>query len=79
MSIWSAAFWRAATERAIRTAAQTAVATLTAGATGLLEVDWAAVGSVSGMAAVLSVLTSVATGAVQGDGPGVTETPTRKE
>ncbi|MGZ4520305.1 MAG: holin [Mycobacteriaceae bacterium] len=42
--------------RAIKTAAQTAVAALGVNATGLLHVDWVAVGSLSGLAAVTCVL-----------------------
>ena len=47
--------------RALRTFAQTAAATI--GTTALLsEVDWLAVLSASALAALLSVLTSLATG-----------------
>lgn len=47
--------------RALRTMAQTAVATI--GTSALLsEVDWLMVGSASVLAAVLSLLTSLATG-----------------
>lgn len=54
-------FLRAAGIRAIRTLAQTALATI--GTTALLhEVDWITVISASALAAVLSILTSVATG-----------------
>ena len=53
-------FWTDTTDRAVSTIAQTAVATLTAGATGLRDVDWLAVASVAGLAGVVSVLTSVA-------------------
>ena len=65
--MFSVMFWKDALERAVRTAAQAAVALLTAGATGLLDVDWVQVASVSGLAAVVSVLTSVGSGAVTGD------------
>ena len=55
------AFWRAARVRALRTLAQTAVATI--GTTAVLhEVDWITVASASALAAVLSILTSIATG-----------------
>lgn len=51
----------AALIRALRTLAQTAVATI--GTTALLhEVDWVMVASASALAAVLSILTSIATG-----------------
>lgn len=51
----------AALIRALRTLAQTAVATI--GTTALItEVDWRVVASASAMAAVLSILTSIATG-----------------
>ena len=58
-------FWGASVERAIKTAAQTAIATI--GTTALIhEVDWAVVGSATALATVLSVLTSIASGANDG-------------
>lgn len=54
-------FFKAAAIRAIRTLCQTAVATI--GTTALLtEVDWRVVASASVLAAILSLLNSVATG-----------------
>ena len=51
----------AALIRAVRTLAQTAVATI--GTTAVIEeVNWVVVGSASVLAAILSVLTSIATG-----------------
>lgn len=51
----------AALIRAVRTLAQTAIATI--GTTALLsEVDWRVVASASVLAAILSILTSIATG-----------------
>lgn len=60
-------FWKAALIRALRTFAQTAASTI--GTTALLhEVDWIVVLSASALAAVLSVITSVATGLPEVDG-----------
>lgn len=54
-------FWKAALVRALRTFCQTAVATI--GTTAVLEeVNWVMVGSSAVLAAVLSILNSVATG-----------------
>ena len=54
-------FWVAAGIRAIRTVAQTAVATIST-AMVISEVDWLMVGSASLLAGILSILTSIATG-----------------
>ena len=54
-------FWKAAGIRALRTICQTAIATI--GTTGIIEeVNWLVVGSASALAAILSILTSIATG-----------------
>ena len=54
-------FWVAALTRAARTFCQTAVATIGTAAV-MSEVNWYAVASASVLAAILSVLTSIATG-----------------
>lgn len=54
-------FIKAALIRAIRTVCQTAVASIGTGA-ALREVNWVTVLSVSALAGILSILTSVATG-----------------
>jgi hypothetical protein len=48
-----------ATERALKTFAQTALATMSVGATGIFSVDWVNVSSVSALAMIMSLLTSV--------------------
>ena len=68
----SKAFWAAAGERAVKTFAQTAVSLLVVGATGVLDVDWQAVGSASALAALVSLLTSIGSDAATGDGPSLT-------
>lgn len=53
-------WFKAALIRAIKTVAQTAVGMLSGSAVGVLEADWVAVASVSAMAGVVSLLTSLA-------------------
>jgi hypothetical protein len=60
-------FWKAALIRALRTFCQTAVASIGTAAV-LSEVNWIAVGSASALAAILSILTSIATGLPEVDG-----------
>ena len=61
-------FWTAAMLRAVRTIAQTAIATI--GTAALLsEINWLAVGSASALAGILSVLTSISTGLPEASDP----------
>lgn len=57
-------FWKDTAERAIKTFAQSFVAVLLAGGTGLLDVDWVNGLSVAGLALVVSVFTSIGSGTV---------------
>lgn len=54
-------FWMAAMNRALRTVAQTAVATISTAAL-MSQVNWQAVVSASILAGILSILTSISTG-----------------
>ena len=57
----SKTFWKCALIRAVHTLCQTAIATI--GTTAVLqEVDWLLVLSSAGLAALLSILNSIATG-----------------
>lgn len=56
---WSS-WTKAAVIRAVKTMAQTAISILTVNAAGLLDVDWVAVGSAAVLAAIVSMLTSLA-------------------
>lgn len=59
MSNYMKKWWKAAAIRAVKTVAQTAIATIGTGAL-LSDVNWIAVASASAVAGVLSLLTSVA-------------------
>lgn len=65
-------FIRAALIRALRTVAQTAVATIGTSAV-MSAVDWKMVLSASVLAGILSILTSIATGLPEVDGGQVDE------
>ena len=54
-------FWKAAIVRMVKTIAQTALSMLTVGQ-AVLDVDWLNVISVSAVAGLISLLTSIATG-----------------
>ena len=58
--MYTITFWKDAAERAIRTAAQVLVAFFGVNTFGILEVDWAQAGSVAALAALTSLLMSVA-------------------
>ena len=58
--IFTVEWLKAAGVRAIKTMAQTAVGMLTGEMVGIMDADWVAVVSVSVMAGVVSILTSVA-------------------
>lgn len=59
--MFSPEFWKAAGVRALRTAAQTAIAAI--GTASLMsEINWAVVGSTTAVATILSMLTSIVTG-----------------
>ena len=53
-------WWKAAGIRAAKTFCQTAVSLIGTGAVGFTDLDWIQIASVSGVAALVSILTSVA-------------------
>ena len=58
--MYTLTFWKDAAERAIRTAAQALLALWATDVSGVLAVDWVQAGSVSALAALMSLLMSVA-------------------
>lgn len=58
--IFTVEWLKAAGVRAIKTMAQTAVGMLTGEMVGVMDADWIAVVSVSAMAGIVSILTSIA-------------------
>jgi hypothetical protein len=62
--MWTRTFWTKTAERAVKTIAQAALSTITVSATGILDADWLAVGSVAALAGVVSVLTSIVSSGV---------------
>ena len=69
MTIWTALFWRAALERAVKTLAQTLVALIGTQAVGVMDLDWGQMLSVAATATVLSVLTSIGSASFGNYGP----------
>lgn len=59
--MFSLDFWSYSGERAIKTFAQAALAYVGTGTIGVLTIDWVGLFSISAGAALLSILTSVAT------------------
>lgn len=66
-------FWAAAAERALKTLAQTLVALIGANAVSILDLDWANMFGVAATAAVVSVLTSVASAPFGNNGPSLVD------
>ncbi len=74
-TIWTSIFWKAAAERAIKTFAQAFVATLTvvvSNGGGFTDVAWIAATSAAGLAALLSIFTSIVSAGATGSGPSAT-------
>lgn len=72
--MWTLGFWKQVAERAIKTAAQAALAFFVVGQTVFADVNWLAVAGAAGVGAIASVLTSIASiGVGQPDSPSAVE------
>lgn len=58
--MWTADFWKAVTERAVKTFAQSLLAVVAVGQVGFNDINWLASLSIAGVATVASILSSVA-------------------
>lgn len=67
--MWTAAFWKAASERAVKTFSQALLAVMSADGLGLLDADWPARLSAAGLAGVLSLLASIGSAGAGNHGP----------
>jgi len=69
MSIYTLEFWKSAGERAVKTLAQSIVASVTVLGVpvGFQDINWIAVASIAGVAAVISILTSIISAGATGD------------
>ena len=78
--MFTRSFWKATAERAIKTFAQTLAALLVAMpiGVGLMGVDFAGFLGIAGLAALVSVLTSVGSG-LNGSGPSLVNAETLTE
>lgn len=63
----TATFWQQAAERAVKTFAQTAIATIGVDSLDIISADWGGIASLAAGGAVLSLLSSVASARIGGD------------
>ena len=77
MTIFTRNFWKASTERAVRTAAQSAILVIGADQFNVITVDWAEIGGFALGGAVLAYLTALGASQLgQDGGPAVTDAET---
>ena len=72
-TLLTARFWVSAVERAIKTWAQVVASMLVGNGTSIITVDWLQILAVSGTAAVVSLLTSLASAGIGPNGPSLAE------
>ena len=72
-TLLTARFWVSAVERAIKTWAQVVASMLVGNGTSIITVDWLQILAVSGTAAVVSLLTSIASAGIGPHGPSLAD------
>ena len=71
--MFTLAFWKATSERSLRTGAQVLAAGLGLESLGIVNANWGDGLALAGGAMLLSVLTAVAASGSRTEGPGITE------
>lgn len=72
MSMFTSSFWKGTAERAVSTAAQSAILVLGANEINAIDADWGTVGGFAAGGFVLTVLKCLASNSVAGPGPSIT-------
>ncbi len=73
MTVWTWAWWKAALERALKTLAQTLIALIGAEQVNVISLDWANLLGIAATAALISVLTSLASAQFGNPGPSLAD------
>lgn len=72
MSMFTSSFWKGTAERAVSTAAQSAILVLGANEINAIDADWGTVGGFAAGGFALTVLKCLASNSVAGPGPSIT-------
>jgi Putative lactococcus lactis phage r1t holin len=70
--IWTAVFWRAAGERAIKAFCYSLLGMLGGGLTDVVDMPWVSAAKIAAGVAVISVLGSIVSSSATGGGPSLT-------
>lgn len=73
MTVWTWEWWKAALERALKTLAQTLIALIGAEQVNVISLEWANLLGIAATAALISVLTSLASAQFGNPGPSLAD------